>query len=133
MRILVAEDHEDIAYLLERILKVSGHEVVITSNGIEALDRLKYEKFDMIISDILMPVMDGFIFCRVVKNDDNLKNIPFVIYSASYTDDRDKEFGFKLGADFIIEAPIEPHIFSEIIENISNQIKSEALGPKLSP
>ena len=85
MKILVVDDMEDFLYMVEIILKENGYEVATAKDGLEALDKLKEEPIDVIISDILMPRMDGFQFCRECKKDPHLKEIPFIFYSATYT------------------------------------------------
>ena len=61
----------------------------------------------MIITDILMPVMDGFTLCREWKKDNRLKRIPLVFYTATYTDPKDREFAMNLGAESFIVKPVD--------------------------
>ncbi|KYC54238.1 MAG: Bacterioopsin transcriptional activator [Candidatus Methanofastidiosum methylothiophilum] len=123
MEILVVEDNEEIGYLQERILTSNNYIVTRASNGKEALELLANKKYDMIISDILMPEMDGFQLCKTLKSDSKTKNIPFVFYSANYTENKDREFALKLGADLYIETPIEYDVFIKIINDYFDKLK----------
>lgn len=115
MKILVADDLKENRYLLESALKSRGYEILTATNGREALDIVHEVPVDMIITDVLMPKMDGFQLCREVKSDEKLKNIPFIFYTASYTSPEDQKFGLDLGADRYIIKPIDPDKFLEII------------------
>ena len=118
MKILVVDDNTENLLLLERWLKRSGYTVVSTANGAEALEKLHTEKFNLIISDILMPVMDGFQLCKKVNSDDKLNFIPFVFYTASYTDKQDEELALKSGADRFIRKPYDMFELMAIIEDL---------------
>ncbi|MBC8553182.1 MAG: response regulator [Candidatus Brocadiales bacterium] len=106
-KILIVDDTEEDLYLLETSLERSGYDIVSSRNGVEAIEKLKKNTVDMIVSDILMPGMDGFHLCRECKKDANLKKIPFVFYTATYTDEKDKEFALSLGAEKFIIKPCE--------------------------
>ncbi len=92
--------------------------MIQAENGEEALTLALGSPPDMVISDILMPKMDGFTFCRKWKQSQTLKNIPFVIYTATYTDAKDREFALSIGAELFIEKPAEPDIFINEINEI---------------
>lgn len=119
MKILAVDDKIENRYLLEVMLKGNGFQVDLAANGIEALEKLKSEKFDMIISDILMPEMDGYKLCRECQKDKKLSSIIFVFYTATYTDPKDEILALRLGADRFIRKPIEPDRFIELIREIS--------------
>lgn len=107
-KILIVDDIEENRYLLEVLLKGNGYEVVTATNGAEALDKARRNPPDLIVADILMPVMDGFMLCREWKQDDRLSGIPFVFYTATYTDPKNQAFGLNLGAEMYLIKPMEP-------------------------
>jgi len=123
MKILIVDDDKMNLYLLETLLTKNGYEVKSTLNGAEALEKLRSEQFDLIISDILMPVMDGFQFLREVKADDGLKGTPFVFYTSTYTDEKDQDFALKLGASKFLRKPTEPDKFIRIIQEIMDDVE----------
>ena len=130
MKILVVDDKEENRYLLETLLRGNGFISDTATNGKEALKLLRSGKVDMIISDILMPVMDGFQLCRECKADEELKDIPFVFYSSTYTDKRDKKFALNLGADKYILKPIDPEEFMKMIRGVIADAAKGKLKPK---
>ncbi len=127
MRILIVDDIEENLYLLETLLKGNGYKVVTAKDGVEALSRLKEESIDMIVSDILMPRMDGFQLCRECRKDDSLKKIPFIFYTATYTEKKDEEFALGLGAEKFIVKPVEPEVFLQILKEVIEEHKKGAL------
>ena len=130
-RILVVEDHEQGRYLLETLLAGNGYEVVTVANGAEALEAARREPPDMVVSDILMPVMDGFALCRAWKADPRLAEIPFVFYTATYTDKADEELALNLGAERFIRKPEDPERFlAALQEVIATHDKGKLVAPR---
>jgi PAS domain S-box-containing protein len=117
MKILIVDDNVENLYLLEAMLRGAGstYEVVCAPNGVEALQKLEQQKFHLIISDILMPQMDGFELCRQVKQRQDLRHLPFIFYTATYTENKDVEFGLSLGASRFVIKPAEPEEFLSIL------------------
>ena len=118
MKIMVVDDEPVNSYLLETFLTGRGYEVDTSADGLEALKMLRRDSYGMIISDILMPLMDGFQLCRECKKDPALRNIPFVFYTATYTEPKDQEFALSLGAAQFIVKPMAPQEFLAIIEEV---------------
>jgi PAS domain S-box-containing protein len=132
MRILIVDDNSANAEMLMTILKSKNYDVASASNGREAFEKLNSKKYDLIISDILMPVMDGFQLCRECKKDDRLKDICFIFYSTMYVDDRDEEFAMTLGARKFIRKPQEPEDFLNQIEEVIEKPKTRKITPEVS-
>ncbi len=133
MNIIIAEDNEDARLILEKTLLSAGHNVRTASNGIEALQLTRDAPPDMIISDILMPEMDGFTFCREIKSDRALHTIPFIFYTATYTDKKDEELALSLGASRFIIKPVSSEIFLKEIDNVVGEHQNKKLIVPIEP
>jgi len=129
MKILIVDDQEENLYLLNTLLNGFGYQVVSARNGKEALEKLQVEDFQIVISDILMPVMDGFQLCHAVKTDEKIKHIPFVFYTAAYLEKEDEELAQKMGADKFIRKPMEPGQFVEIINQLMREVENGRIKP----
>jgi PAS domain S-box-containing protein len=117
--ILVVDDREENRYYLRLLLKRHGYRVVSAINGADALEKAKKTPPDLIISDVLMPVMDGFDLCREWKKNTSLKSIPFIVFTGIYTDDEDRKLALSLGADmFIVKTEESEKILQVIKETI---------------
>ncbi|MGB5064412.1 MAG: EAL domain-containing protein [Candidatus Competibacter sp.] len=127
MNILIVDDNQDNQVLLHGLLESRGHRVEEAANGLHAFDRVRTEPPDLIISDILMPEMDGFALCRLVKSIEKLKHIPFVFYTATYLNQHDEELGLWLGASRYIRKPQEPKPFLDMIDQVIAEYRDGAL------
>jgi PAS domain S-box-containing protein len=128
MKILIVDDNKENLYFLETLLQGNDYQVISAANGAEALEKLRADGFDMIVSDILMPVMDGFQLCRECKMDENLQDIPFIFYTATYVDEKDEELALALGADQFIRKPMEPDEFMRIIRGVTKDAEARKLA-----
>jgi two-component sensor histidine kinase/DNA-binding NarL/FixJ family response regulator len=124
MRILIVDDLETNRYLLKAMLSGSGHETVEAANGKAALELLEAGPFDLVISDILMPVMDGYQLCREVRSHEALRSQPFVFLTATYVEAKDEAFALKLGADAFFRKPFDPRTFMGEIEALMEDLRS---------
>jgi len=106
-KIVLAEDEPQIARLTEFKLKKEGYEVTWKENGEEALEAIKAEKPDLVLLDVMMPVMGGYEVLRRLKEDENLKSIPVVMLT-SRAQERDVVKGIDLGAEDYITKPFHP-------------------------
>lgn len=106
MKALIVEDNELQSNLLRELLKEENILSIIARDGKEALGLLEIYLFDIIISDVYMSVMDGMVFLNIVKKDEKLKKIPFVMYSSKPIES-DMELARRLKVDkFVTEAGI---------------------------
>lgn len=115
MKVLVVDDLAYSRRALRGICQSAGFEVAVAEDGQAALDLARTEPPDLIITDILMPKLDGFQLCRAIKSDPALEKIPVVFYTGSYTDAADREFGHSLGAAAYLLKPMEA---AEILEEV---------------
>jgi len=124
MKILIVDDDPSNLSLMKTILENNGYEVEQAMNGEKALEALTSENIDLIISDILMPVMDGYHLCQECKNNNKLKSIPFIFCSGTYTDKKDEDLSIKFGAEAFIAKPFHNeqllNTISRVIENAFN-------------
>ena len=132
MKVLIVDDMQENLYLLETLLKGYGHEVIIAANGVEALTKLRGEGADIIIADILMPVMDGFQLCKEVRADSSFKDIYFIFLSATYTDEKDEELAMMLGADLFLRKPLEPDELVDILQRTAQAIEEGTIQAIIS-
>jgi len=128
--ILIVDDQAENRYLLETLLGGHGHATVPAANGAEALALAGGREFDLVIADILMPVMDGYSLCRAWRRDPRLALVPFVFYTATYTGPRDEQFGLSLGADRFL---IKPMPVEELMAVLEEVLGRGPLAPAAAP
>ncbi|WP_308993612.1 ATP-binding protein [Mariniflexile litorale] len=129
--ILIVDDNVENLYLLRIILEEAGYSVIEAKNGKEGLVKLHHSKTDMIISDILMPVMDGYVFCQNCKKEKLFRKIPFIFYTSTYTEQTDEEFALKLGsAKFIRKSSIDHVKLISIINDIFEKTQTKKASVK---
>ncbi|SMC65955.1 PAS domain S-box-containing protein [Desulfocicer vacuolatum DSM 3385] len=116
--ILIVDDMKVNLKVLEVLLSRNGYNTTAALSGKDAMDLLRVKPVDLIISDILMPEMDGFQFCRLCKLDENLKHIPFIFYSSTHTESTARKLAGKVGAKAFITKPADPAMLLKTIDTI---------------
>jgi PAS domain S-box-containing protein len=131
IRVLIVDDNDANLYLLSSLLQGNGWDVDQARNGAEALTRAAQTPPDIVISDLLMPVMDGYTLLRQWKMDERFQKIPFVVYTATYTEPKDERLALDLGADAFIIKPLEPEPFlARIGEILMKRVRGEMREPR---
>ena len=125
-RIFIVDDEEENQCVLRTLLEGNGFAVELAGHGAEALQKARLHPPDLIITDILMPVMDGFTLCREWMKDERLRSIPLIFYSATYTGAREQTFALSLGAKRFIVKPAEPDAFLAVIRETLQQVRQPA-------
>ena len=131
MRIMVCDDDDASRYFLETLFTGAGHEALPVHDGQEALDVARENPPDLIISDILMPVMDGYRLASEWRADPLLATIPFVFYSANYTEPDDERFARHVGADRFLLKPMEPRVLLNEVERLLDLSETGELTPNI--
>jgi len=119
-RILIVDDQKDIVELIRFKLENEGFECLVAFDGEEGLQKAKKEDPDLILMDIMMPKINGYQVCRLLKSDENYKNIPIIMLSAK-DQESDKFWGKESGADDYITKPFN---FEELFQKIQGYLKA---------
>jgi len=128
--ILVVDDIPNIRELMETALKFKGgYRVVTAGNGLEALEAIKRERPALVITDILMPKMDGFNLVHQMRLSPMTRDIPVIFLSATYIAPEDKHFAVMIGATRFIEKPIDIDLLMKTIQELLTQEKREDTQP----
>ena len=128
--VLIVDDKEENRYYLNALLGGNGCRVEAAQHGAEALVLARRNPPDIVVSDLLMPVMDGYTLLRFWKADARLKKIPFIVYTATYTEAEDERLARSLGADAFMLKPAEPEEFvarlNEVLANTAASVPTPA-------
>ncbi|MBI5911538.1 MAG: PAS domain S-box protein [Betaproteobacteria bacterium] len=132
-QVLIVEDHEENRTLLKMLLEANGYRVTAAGDGVEALAAARRDPPDAIVSDVLMPKMDGFALCRQWMQDARLKAIPFIFYSATYVRPENEQFGLALGAVRYLIKPLEAEVFLRELGAVLQQWAGRAAPGPAAP
>jgi len=125
MNVLIVEDNANMRKMMRSTFEYHKCTVTEAKDGQEGLELAAFSRPDIIISDALMPRMDGFQFLRALKADPKLKLIPFIFYSAIYDGDQEEKLALSLGAEAFIDKPTEP---AELWQKICSVMNSTTIG-----
>jgi PAS domain S-box-containing protein len=126
MKILIVDDQAANLKLLRFQLEAEGHEVLDAVNGIEALKILELEAVDGVVSDILMPRMDGYLLCLEVRKDKRFSHLPLVLYTSTYNSPTDRELARNAGADAYISKPAPTDVIIAALQAAARAPRSPA-------
>jgi DNA-binding response OmpR family regulator len=116
-KLLIVEDEKDLVEMVKFRLEASGYEATTAYDGQEGLDKAHKEKPDLIILDIMLPKLDGYKVCRLLKFDEKYKNIPIIMFTAR-AQESDKKTGEDVGADAYITKPFDSQVLLSKIEEL---------------
>jgi len=105
MNLLIVDDHPTNLKLLRAQLEAEGHAVFEAHDGVDALALLERQRVDAVISDILMPRMDGYRFCYEIRKHTRLHDLPIILYTSTYTSPSDQKLALDVGADKYLTKP----------------------------
>jgi response regulator RpfG family c-di-GMP phosphodiesterase len=116
--VLVAYERESEQSAIEQLLTERGHRVVKAANGLAALDAARREPPHIVVSDIVLPRMDGFALCRKWKQDERLQSIPFIFYTRRHDDPKYERFALELGAERFLARAVQPDALLAAIDEL---------------
>ncbi|MBF2079712.1 MAG: response regulator [Synechococcales cyanobacterium T60_A2020_003] len=105
--VLIVDDSQTLRHMLSELLRDQGIEVIEATNGVEAQEKIQQRLPDLVITDLIMPQMNGYELCRWIKNEAKTKDLP-VLVCTTKSEDFDRYWGMKQGADAYITKPFHP-------------------------
>ena len=127
-KVLVVDDEIYIVHILDFSLGMEGYEVITALDGEQALERMKSERPDLVVLDIMMPKLDGYEVCKAIKSNPSTKQTPVILLSAKGRN-VDQKLGFDVGADDYITKPFSPRKLVERINQLLGQQVTERPTP----
>lgn len=115
--ILVVDDEPDIRLILQARLEAAGYRVDTAANGLEALNKIRNQTPALVILDLMLPGMDGFAVCAMLKRDQRFSELPIIILTAR-SQPQDRKTGTALGADAYLTKPFQPQELLKTIEQL---------------
>jgi DNA-binding response OmpR family regulator len=119
-RILVVDDEMQLVDMVKMRLEANGYSVISAYDGQDGLDKARKERPDLIILDLMLPKIDGYKVCRMLKFDEKYKNIPIILFTAR-AQQEDEKLGKEVGADAYITKPFEPQVLLDKIKSLTSK------------
>ena len=116
-KVLLVDDEPDLVQMVSLRLKAAGYEVTTALDGQQALDRVKESKPDLMILDLMLPKLDGYKVCRLLKFDERTKEIPVLIFTAR-AQEQDIKLATECGADAYLTKPFEAKTLLEKLQDL---------------
>lgn len=120
--VLIVDDSQTLRHMLSELLQKNGITVIEATNGIEAKERIQTSAPDLVITDLIMPQMNGYELCRWIKNEPTTQNIPVLICSTK-SEEFDRYWGMKQGADAYITKPFHPPELLKTVRHFLRAVK----------
>jgi CheY-like chemotaxis protein len=121
MNLLIVDDHPTNLKLLRAQLESEGHAVFEAHDGVDALAVLERQRVDAVISDVLMPRMDGYRLCYEIRKHARLHDLPIIIYSSTYTSPGDQKLALDMGADKYLTRPVSVETLVAALHEVGAQ------------
>jgi diguanylate cyclase (GGDEF)-like protein/PAS domain S-box-containing protein len=131
MKILIIEDDLDTRTILSESLRSAGYEVAAAKDGEEGLHAVRVDKPSLVITDILMPGVDGFHFLSEVRKDSSLKDLPVIFYTGNYLDEDDEQLAQNLGVSKFLIKPMTPQEIIAVVNELL-EVKAKDNAPQVS-
>ena len=119
-KILVVDDELQLITMVQMRLEAAGYEVITANDGQEGLEKAKSENPDLVLLDVMMPKMDGYKVCGLLKSDARYNKIPVILFTARAQQD-DRDVGGEVGADAYVTKPFEPAVLLETVGRFINE------------
>src|SRR5204863_1786415 len=125
-KVLIADDSPLVLRVIEKMLAAAGYSVLTARDGLEAIEKAMAEGVDLVILDVMMPRMNGYQACRILKTEPSTKSVPVVILT-SKDQAGDRFWGLETGADYYITKDSEPHRILDLVRNV---LAAEGMRPR---
>ena len=116
-KILLVDDEEDMVETVKVRLEANDYEVSVAADGVEGLDKARQEKPDLMILDLMLPKMDGYKVCGLLKKDARYAKIPIILFTAR-AQESDEKLGEEVGADAYLGKPFKPQLLLDKIKEL---------------